>query len=79
MADKFLDCRGMNCPMPIVAITRTVKSMSNGQRLEVHATDLAFRMDLEAWVRRTGHRLESFEEGEVQRAVVEISSPDPTA
>jgi len=72
MADEFLDCKGMNCPMPIVAITRTGKSRSSGQRLEVHATDLAFRMDLEAWVRRTGNRLESFEEGDVQRAVVTI-------
>ncbi|MCA9084812.1 MAG: sulfurtransferase TusA family protein [Planctomycetaceae bacterium] len=73
MTDQTLDCRGMNCPMPIVAMTRTVKTMESGQKLEVLATDLAFRMDLEAWSRRTGHQVESFDDGEVQRAVVVIS------
>ena len=71
MADQVLDCKGMNCPMPIVAIT--VKQMSCGQKLEVHATDLAFRMDLEAWARRTGNQIASFTEGDVLRAVIEIS------
>ncbi|MCA9010747.1 MAG: sulfurtransferase TusA family protein [Planctomycetaceae bacterium] len=73
MADQVLDCKGMNCPMPIVAITKAVKQMSCGQKLEVHATDLAFKMDLEAWARRTGNQITSFTEGEVLRAVIEIT------
>ncbi|MCA9265217.1 MAG: sulfurtransferase TusA family protein [Planctomycetales bacterium] len=72
MTDQVLDCKGMNCPMPIVAINKAVKSMSAGQRLEILATDLAFKLDLEAWARRTGHKISEFEEGEVQRAIVEI-------
>lgn len=73
MADEFLDCKGMNCPMPIVAITKAIKSMTSGQLLEVHATDLAFKLDLEAWARRTGNNIQSFEDGEVQKAIVVIS------
>ena len=73
MADRQLDCQGMNCPMPIVEITRAVKSMESGQSIEVLATDLAFRLDVEAWARRTGHTLEEFEEGDVLRAVIRIT------
>lgn len=72
MAERTLDCCDMSCPMPIVRITREVKSMQSGERLEVRATDLAFKMDLESWSRRTGHVIESFSEGEVQTAVILI-------
>ncbi len=73
MTDQTLDCKGMNCPMPIVQLTKAVKTMTSGQRLEVLATDLAFKLDLEAWSRRTGHRIESFEGEETQRAVIVVS------
>lgn len=72
MADQVLDCKGMNCPMPIVAITKAVKSITSGQTLEVHATDLAFKMDIEAWSRRTGNPILSFTEGDVLCAVIAI-------
>lgn len=40
--------------------------------MQVSATDLAFKLDVEAWARRTGHTLESFEDGDVQVARVRI-------
>ena len=73
MADVELDCKGLNCPMPIVKITKAVKGMSPGQTLEVQATDLAFKMDVEAWARQTGNTIVSFEQGEVQQATIRIS------
>ncbi|MCA9227323.1 MAG: sulfurtransferase TusA family protein [Planctomycetales bacterium] len=72
MTRQTLDCRGMNCPMPIVAVTKAIKTLASGDVLEVTATDLAFRPDIEAWSRRTGHKLESFEVGEFQVASIRV-------
>ena len=57
--------------MAIVKISQTVKTMACGERLLVEASDPAFKADLEAWVRRLGHRLVEFHDGTVQQAVIE--------
>ncbi|MCA9194643.1 MAG: sulfurtransferase TusA family protein [Planctomycetales bacterium] len=72
MSDHLLDCQGLNCPMPIVEITKAIRNLQSGQVLEVLATDMAFRMDLEAWARRTGHTIEAFEDGEIQRTLIRV-------
>ncbi|MEZ6066357.1 MAG: sulfurtransferase TusA family protein [Planctomycetaceae bacterium] len=69
---QSLDCRGLNCPMPIVEMSKAARQMQSGDLMEVTATDLAFKLDVEAWARRTGHTLESFEDGEVQIARLRI-------
>ena len=76
MSDHFeLNCEGMNCPMPIVELTKAARTLGPGKKIEVTATDLAFRPDLEAWARRMGHTIEIFEEeAEIQRAVVCLST-----
>ncbi len=66
-----LDCEGLNCPMPIVELTKKARSLVKGDRIEVTATDLAFKPDVEAWARRMGHTIESFDsDGSVQTAVI---------
>lgn len=70
MADKSLDCKQLNCPMPIVKISQAMKEMSSGQTLEVEATDAAFQADLKAWVEQMGHELVEFNSGPVQRAII---------
>ena len=62
MADLQLNCQGMNCPMPIVELTKAARSLGPGKQIEVTATDLAFKPDLEAWARRMGHTVEQFAE-----------------
>lgn len=67
-----LDCKGLNCPMPIVKISRAMKTMGVGDQLRVQASDPAFKADVEAWVRKLGHALVSFkEEKGVQHALLE--------
>jgi tRNA 2-thiouridine synthesizing protein A len=67
-----LDCKGLNCPMPIVKISRAMKAMAVGEQLRVEATDPAFKADVEAWVRKLGHAIVDFkEEGGVQQALLE--------
>lgn len=73
MADVILDCKGLNCPMPIVKLSKAVREMTAGQTLEIEATDLAFKLDLEAWANKTGNTIRDFTDGDVQRAIVEVS------
>ena len=74
MVDLELNCQGMNCPMPIVELTKATRKLESGQRIEVTATDLAFRPDIEAWARRMGHTIESFESADgVHTAVVRLA------
>jgi tRNA 2-thiouridine synthesizing protein A len=70
MADVQLDCQGLNCPIPIVRISQTMKPMHAGQTLEVTANDPAFSADVRAWVTKMGHELLALEDGVVQRAVI---------
>ena len=70
MADVRLECQGLNCPMPIVRVSQTMKVMPAGQTLEVTADDPAFGADVKAWIKKMGYALLEFEEGAVQRAVI---------
>ena len=73
MADRSLECQGLNCPMPIVRISQTMKVMPAGQTLEVTADDPASGADVKAWTKKMGYALIEFEEGAVQRAVIQKS------
>ena len=70
MADVQLDCQGLKCPIPIVRISQTMKTMHAGQLLEVTANDRAFNADVRAWVSTMGHELLALETGSVQRALI---------
>jgi len=73
MADKYLDCRRLRCPLPIVRISKTVKEMAAGQTLSVEADDPAFKSDVQAWVQAMGHQLLEFSDGPVQQALIKKS------
>ncbi len=71
MVDKHLDCKELNCPMPIVQISKAIKEMSSGQTLSVEATDMAFKADIKAWVQKMGHEIvELTDDGPVQQAII---------
>ncbi len=38
-ADRVLDTRGLNCPMPILKAKKTLNEMTGGSLLKVLATD----------------------------------------
>ena len=67
-----LDCRHLQCPMPIVQISLAVNKLSAGDELVVEATDPAFEADLRAWCEMTGHKLLAFEAGPTQRASLQV-------
>ncbi|RJQ52151.1 MAG: sulfurtransferase TusA family protein [Nitrospiraceae bacterium] len=63
-AQKTLDCKGLNCPMPIVKTKKTLESMKPGEVLRIEATDKGSKSDMAAFSSRTGNELlETKEEG----------------
>lgn len=57
MADKELDARGLNCPLPILRAKKALNDMSSGQTLHIIATDPGSVKDFEAFARQTGNAL----------------------
>lgn len=57
MADKLLDAKGLNCPLPIVKAKKALKDVPVGGTLEVLATDPGSVADFEAFCRSTGNEL----------------------
>ena len=55
--DEVLDAKGLNCPLPILKAKKSLKSMSNGQVLEIAATDPGSIKDFEAFSKATGNKL----------------------
>jgi tRNA 2-thiouridine synthesizing protein A len=52
-----LDARGLKCPMPIVKTAQAIKTVEQGELLEVLATDPGAVADFSAWSRSTGNEL----------------------
>jgi TusA-related sulfurtransferase len=55
--DKILIATGLKCPRPLFEVSKAIKDLEIGQVLEVRADDPAFKLDIEAWCRRTGNDL----------------------
>ena len=56
-ADRELDARGLNCPLPILRSKKALADMSSGQVLKVICTDAGSVRDFEAFARQTGNEL----------------------
>lgn len=57
MADKTLDAKGLNCPLPILRAKKTLKDVPRGGTLEVLATDPGSVADFAAFCKTTGNEL----------------------
>lgn len=72
-SDEVLDCRGLICPMPIVKLSKLVRSMRSGQILEVIADDPAFERDVKAWsIMSKGELIEIVKEDSVAKAYIKV-------
>jgi tRNA 2-thiouridine synthesizing protein A len=71
MADYNLNCRGMQCPGPIVKLFTQMKTATAGDTVTIEVTDMGFTRDIEAWCRKTKNELVSLVEmGGVITAIV---------
>ncbi|MGD8345663.1 MAG: sulfurtransferase TusA family protein [Lysobacterales bacterium] len=74
MADKVLDAKGLNCPLPILKAKKALKDLSAGQTLEVLSTDPGSVADFQAFSRTTGNELvEHSQDGDVYTFLIRKS------
>jgi TusA-related sulfurtransferase len=62
VANVFLDCKGLSCPMPVVKTKKALDSMERGQVLFVETTDKGSKADISAMLKRTNNELLGMEE-----------------
>ncbi len=56
-AQKEIDTRGLNCPLPILKAKKALAELQAGQVLKVLATDPGSVRDFQAFARQTGNEL----------------------
>ena len=56
-AQKEVDTRGLNCPLPILKAKKALADMRSGDVLRVVATDPGSMRDFQAFARQTGNEL----------------------
>ena len=56
-AQKEIDTRGLNCPLPILKAKKALTELTSGQVLKVVATDPGSVRDFQAFARQTGNEL----------------------
>jgi NADPH-dependent 2,4-dienoyl-CoA reductase/sulfur reductase-like enzyme/peroxiredoxin family protein/rhodanese-related sulfurtransferase/TusA-related sulfurtransferase len=52
-----LDCTGLACPGPILALQKTIGELNAGDEVIAHVSDIGFRLDGPAWAQKNGHEL----------------------
>ena len=75
--DVQIDAKGMSCPMPIVKTKKAMSDLTDGQILEVQATDKGSVADLKAWAESVGHQyIGTIDENEVLLHYIRKSSDE---
>jgi tRNA 2-thiouridine synthesizing protein A len=56
-ANKELDARGLNCPLPILRAKKALNEIAAGEVLKILATDPGSVKDFQAFAKQTGNEL----------------------
>ena len=76
MADRTLDLKNLQCPMPILKTKKAIAAMPKGATLEVLATDPGAPDDFATFCKASHNTLlESTEAGGVYRFVIQHTAP----
>jgi tRNA 2-thiouridine synthesizing protein A len=59
-ADRELDCQGMLCPLPVINLSKAMRTLQLGQVVKLIATDKGAPADMQAYSRNTGNELIDF-------------------
>lgn len=70
-----LDLTGLKCPLPVLKTRKALKTLTAGDRLEVHCTDPLSVIDIPNLIRETGDRVDIVEHAE-KRIVFMIEKMD---
>ncbi|MBI3545005.1 MAG: sulfurtransferase TusA family protein [Gammaproteobacteria bacterium] len=55
MIQNTLDCSGLHSPTPLLWLSRAVRNIKNGERVEIIATDPGTATDIQIWGKHTGN------------------------
>ncbi|SHK43857.1 sulfurtransferase TusA family protein [Paramaledivibacter caminithermalis] len=66
MAEINLNCKGLQCPGPIMQVFKASKEANSGDILNVKVTDRGFAKDIAAWCKKTGNKLLELNETETE-------------
>lgn len=61
--EKKIDLSGLPCPMPVVKISKEIKTVELGQIVEAKTTDPGALSDFPAWAQSSGNEIVKVEEG----------------
>ena len=61
---KYLDARGLNCPLPLLKTRQALRTLQAGALLEVTATDAGSARDIPEYLRQSSHELVRREQDE---------------
>lgn len=61
---KYLDARGLNCPLPLLKTRQALRALQAGALLEVRATDAGSARDIPEYLRQSSHELVRHEQDE---------------
>jgi TusA-related sulfurtransferase len=64
MAERFLDCLGEACPLPLVKAQQELKTMASGDVLTVNVDHTCAIKNIPDWARDQGYHVEIEETGE---------------
>jgi tRNA 2-thiouridine synthesizing protein A len=54
-ADRVLDAKGLECPLPLLKAKKIIAALEKGQILEIIGTDEGSKVDLPGWCEHAGH------------------------
>lgn len=79
MATMKLDLTGLKCPLPALKTRKALKSLTPGDRLEVHCTDPLAVIDIPNLIRETGDIVEVTEQAESRTVFLIEKARSPLA
>ena len=78
MPVTVLDAKGLVCPLPVLRARKAMKSLAQGDILEIHATDPASRLDVPHFCDATGNELlETRKDGDILIFRIRKTGADP--
>ncbi len=77
MSELTLDARNLLCPMPVIRLQNTAKTLADGDIIKVICTDPGALNDIPAWCRINGHSvLETQKDDKELIITIRVSKPE---
>lgn len=73
---KIFNYSQLQCPGPIVNISKEIKRINVGEQIEVTVTDFGFLSDIKSWAKQTGHTFVKLDEyNDYIQAIIQKENP----